>query len=146
MNRKQIQRQLIRSRAQEALKDLYHNATPNWPSSAEERFFEWLGEEASFEIDYLNDGGANGKNPLKTFEHPANAGKYKSEAARRFYVKHSLRKLEEERADCGIMTGWRWLEIKAGNPKTVALLAQYPGAERNNALWERISESGNLCQ
>ena len=146
MNRKQIQRQAIRSRAQEALEDLYHNSTPSWPSSADDRFFAWLGEEASLEIDYINDGGANGKNPRKIFEHPANAGKYKSQAARRFYVKHNLRKLEEERADCGIMTGWRWLEIKAGNPETVALLAQYPGAERNNALWERISEYGNLCQ
>lgn len=147
MNRKHTHRAAILKRAERALSAMYHNATPNYPSLDEyeaRRFESWFDIIATHEIGYIQNGGTTPGDYRKTLEHAANGGGYKSDAARRFYVQCGLRKRDEERADCGMLTGWRALEVAAGNPRVAALLAAYPGATRNDAQWERISEYGKL--
>lgn len=119
MNRKQ-QHALIRARAESALLDLYHNATPRYPRLDDEegegegeRFQEWFEVSAQFEIEYLRDGGAYGRDYRKTLEAPCNAGKYQSPAARRYYVAMKMRECREDQ-------------------------------ERN--AWERIGDYGKLYQ
>lgn len=90
----------IRERARRAIRDLYHNATPRYPSLDDpeaERFQAWFEFAAECEIDYL-DGGAYGKDYRATLLHPANAGKLKSPRARDYYVRHGLRDMHEDQA------------------------------------------------
>lgn len=151
MNKAQ-RHEAIRDRARRALADLYHNATPEYPRLPDDeaqRFQAWFEDTAQQEIEYIRDGGANGSDPRATFEHPANAGKFKSKKARAYYVRKSLRDLDHERNDCGMFTGWRALEIAAGNKRLARQLApHFKGCPmtRNNALWECISEYGELYQ
>lgn len=151
--RKQQHHEAIRARAARAIANLYHNATPTYPrlDDADARRFEsWFRDYAEQEIDYIKDGGATPGDYRETLKHPANGGRFKTEAARAFYVRHGMRKRDEERADCGMLTGWRVLELAAGNKalaRTVAKLERKHGKlSRNNALWERISEWGTLYQ
>lgn len=118
----------IRARAERALGDLYHNATPHYPSlddDESERFQSWFEDAAGFEIDYLRSGGAHGKDYRKTLEHPANAGRYKSERARNYYVQREMRQMAEERARCNALDS-----------------CEHP----TNALWECITDYGELYQ
>ncbi len=59
-------------RLDRALSDLYHNATPTYPDTQNDyewdRFQSWFGDQASFEVEYLNDGGAAGKTPYSKFD------------------------------------------------------------------------------
>ena len=112
-------RNAIRERAAEAIRDMYHNATP---LSFDDRGIgceiagDWFNDAAQFEIEYVQDGGAYGslKSYRECLEAECNAGRYKSAAARRFYVKRGMRQMLEERAKC--------------------------------AAWESISEYGKLYQ
>lgn len=58
-------KELLERRAENALLNLYHNATPSWPrfdsDKEAEIFWNWLEDQASCEIDYLNSGGAWGE-------------------------------------------------------------------------------------
>lgn len=140
----------IRERARAAIRDLYHNATPSYPrinhDETGERFQSWFQSTAEFEIDYLSSGGAYGTNYRKTLSADCNAGRYKSQAARDYYVAKGMRAMRMERADCGMLTGWRALEIAAGNERVRSLLAKHGAVRRNDALWERITEYGKLYQ
>lgn len=142
----------IRERARRALRDLYHNATPDYPRDFgpyAEHFDQWLAGAAEFEVDYIQGGGAYGTNYRKTLASPANAGKLKSEQARGYYIAKGLRAMEQERADCGALTGWRVLELAAGNEKLARRLRKaFKGSAmtRNDAQWELIGEYGKLYQ
>ena len=102
---KQDRHAAIRERAQEALRDLYHNATPRYPRNVadehQEIFEEWFQDAASFEIEYMQDGGAYGKNYRATLEHKCNAGKYASKAAQAYYVRKGMRSMQLDRAKGG---------------------------------------------
>ena len=147
---KPAQKELVRERAREAIRDLYHNATPSYPrldDEAAERFQVWFNDAAEFEIDYLQSGGAYGSNYRKTLAAPCNAGKYKSEKARAYYIAAGMRKMRDERADCGMLSGWRVLELAAGNVNLARTLAGFEktGAlTRNDARWEEITDYGKL--
>lgn len=129
----------IRERAQRAVMDLYHNASPRYPRcDAEdcgpgcercEAFNAWFEDAARFEIEYLNGGGAYGSTAdyRRTLTHNANAGKYKSTAAGAYYVRWKLREMHEERARCNRL-----------DSRTTRLV---------NAQWERAREEfGELYQ
>lgn len=155
---KQERHEAIRERARAAIRNLYHNATPHFPRDlrgrSEDYAQQWFNDAAEQEIEYMQDGGATPGDYRETLEHPANAGKYHSEAARRFYVASKLRARDLERADCGALTGWRVLEIavlnsggrvRPGASRARVLTARNDAElERSNALWERISEYGKL--
>jgi hypothetical protein len=127
--RKAAQHAAIRERAADALRDLYHNATPQWPELPTDelatRFFAWLADTAASEIDYIRDGGAYGKDYNKTLEHPCYSGQYKSEKARRYYVRMKLLAKDEEQARCNKLDSRK---------------------HATNAFWERIGEYGKLYQ
>ena len=137
---KQQHREAIRERARCALSDLYHNATPNFPTCKTDdesrQFWDWFQDAAEYEIEYLQDGGAYGRSVPKM---PQASQRARSYAERRY-----MRQRADGRADCGVLTGWRVMELAAGNDRVAALIAKYPDARRGNALWERIGEYGKL--
>lgn len=156
------QHEAIRERAREALRNLYHNATPDYPRDlrgrSEEEAQAWFNGAAEFEIEYLKDGGAYGSDYRKTLSADCNAGKYASAQARAYYVAKGMRAMELERADCGALTGWRALEIAVerygkirpgivqARIRTLRNRAAREGWKRNDSLWERIGEYGTLYQ
>ncbi len=151
--RKQNHNALIRARAQSAIEDLYHNATVTYPRDlhgrSDDYFQEWFNDAAEQEVDYLQHGGAYGHNYRATLAAPCNAGKFKSEAAQQYYIRKGMRAMHAEREDCGALTGWRVLEMAAGNVTLRRRLTKTFGARpltRNNARWEQISEYGKLYQ
>jgi len=95
-------RAAIEARAAEAIGRLYHNATPSYPRLDDiegEAFQSWFEFAVDGEVDYLRSGSAYGGDRAsyrRTLEHPANAGKLKSEAARAYYVAHGLRGFDLE--------------------------------------------------
>jgi hypothetical protein len=96
----------IRDRAERAVLDLYHAATPNYPRDVADRdadkFDAWFADAVSFEIDYLCSGGPYGgdrEDYRATLAAPCNAGKLSSEAARRLYVERGLRQYDRDAAD-----------------------------------------------
>jgi len=153
-------KELLRERARDALRNLYHNATPALVRDLRGRsdgyFQAWFEDTARFEIEYIQGGGAYGTNYRKTLEHECNAGRYKSEKARGYYIRKGMREMREEREDCGMLTGWRALEFavmacggKVGGvarARLTSLRKKYPDLQRNNSRWERISEFGELFQ
>jgi len=141
------------ARAESALQNLYHNATPNYPRDfygrTEDYFQSWFEDLAQFEIEYLANGGAYGGNYRATLAAPCNAGKYHSEAAKRRYIAHGLRTQAAERTDCGALTGWRAMELAAGNTALKRKLAKTYGKaslSRNDSFWECITDYGKLYQ
>lgn len=117
----------IRERAAEAIRDMYHNATPRYPSLDDkegEAFQSWFEDAASFEIEYLRDGGAYGRGYRHTLERNA-ADKFKSEKARGYYVRKGMRDMHIERARCNRLDS-------RGN--------------MTSAQWERIGDYGKLYQ
>ena len=149
---------LVRARAERAIADLYHNATPTYPRElygrSEDDAQAWFQDVAELEIEYLADGGSTPGDYRATLAAPCNAGKYASPEARIYYIRKGMRAREEERADCGALTGWRALEYavmaaggKVGGVARARLLSlrkKYPDMTRNNAQWERIAEYGKL--
>ena len=143
----------IRERAADAIRELYHNATlPHFPDlygRTEDYAQDWLNSACEFEMEYLQSGGCYGSNYRKTLQSPCNAGKYKSPAAQAYYVRKGMRDMDLERADCGMLTGWRVLELAAGN-KTLArkLSPHFKGRAmtRNNSLWQCATEYGKIYQ
>jgi hypothetical protein len=143
----------IRERAREAIRDLYHNATPYFPYIDDEDEAEqaqaWFDGAAEFEIEYLRDGGAYGRDYRMTLAAECNAGRYKSEAARQRYIAKGMRDMRRERSDCGALDGWAVIEIAAGNKRRADMIAKAYGGrkpERNDARWEEICEYGQLYQ
>lgn len=140
--------QAIRDRAIRALGDMYHNATlpciRDLHGRSEDDAQSWIDIACQLEIEYMRDGGAYGTDFRKTLAAPCNAGKFTSEKARRYYVARGMRKMTHERNDCGAVTGWYLLENAAlfyGRGIVRAV-----DSKRNNALWDRIGEYGNLYQ
>lgn len=116
----------IRERAREAIRNLYHNATPHYPSVDDKQadaFQSWFEGAAEFEIEYLRDGGTYGRNYRRTLEAPCNAGRFKSETARAYYVRKGMRDMREERARCN---------------------RRDSRAHPTNAMWECIGDFGEL--
>lgn len=103
---KQERHAAIRERTANAIRDLYHNATPDfWRVKAkdEKRFsdtsiYDVLHEAGQSEIEYLNDGGAYGPDYRKTLSAACNAGRYKSEKARQYYIAKGMRAYRYEMA------------------------------------------------
>ena len=127
MTTKAERHEAIRERARDAIRDLYHNATPHYPAlegEAANEFQGWFEGAAEFEIEYLQDGGAYGCNFRRTLQLNAER-KYTSEAARAYYVRKGMRDMRRERARCN-----RLDSRKAGT----------------DAQWERITEFGTLYQ
>lgn len=119
----------IRERARAAIRDLYHNATPEYPRNVEDEhqdlFQSWFEGAAQFEIEYIQDGGAYGSNYPKTLRHEVHAGRFKSQAAQDFYVRKEMRKMRCERARCNSLDSRE---------------------RQTNAQWERIGEFGKVYQ
>lgn len=94
--------QAIRARASRALANLYHNATPTYPTLETdddcERFNAWFEEAAIYEVAHLNAGGAYGSDYARTLAASCNAGRYASERARRYYIAKGLRSMRLDRA------------------------------------------------
>lgn len=91
----------LRERASEAIRNMYHNATPRYPlleDDEAETFQAWFNDAATFELEYIQDGGAYGSDYHATLSAPCNAGKYKSKAAQEYYVRCGMRKMRVERA------------------------------------------------
>ncbi len=143
-------RKILNARAESALRGMYHNATIDYPRDLYGRsdtyFEQWFADVAEQELDYLQHGGAYGDNYRKTLAAPRNAGQYKSPAAQRYYINKGMRDMAEERADCGMLTGWRVFELAAGNRTLQRKLASYKALSRNNSLWERATEYGGITQ
>lgn len=94
----------IRNRARNALLNLYHNATPHYPSlddSQARQFESWFEDAAQFEIEYMSDGGAYGNNYAKTLRANCNAGKYNSTATQNRYIAWKMRSMREDRSKEG---------------------------------------------
>lgn len=151
-------RKVLNARAEAALRDMYHNASIAYPRDlcgrSSEYFEQWFADVCEQELDYLRSGGAYGSNYRKTLAAPCNAGKYKSLAAQRRYIDKGLRAMAEERADCGAMTGWKRLERAAfiAGPaqralwETIKARSIDPLTARNDSLWERATEYGEITQ
>lgn len=96
------QKEMLRERARDALRDLYHNATLTFPRDlrgrSEDYFQNWLADACQWEVEYIGEGGAYGADYLKTLRAECNAGRYKSEQARAYYVRAGMRAMREERA------------------------------------------------
>lgn len=91
---RQEHRKALENRAARAILSLYHAATPAWPRDFgpyADAFDEWLSERGSEEIDYLNNGGPYGRDYAATLAAAPNGGRFKSEAARRRYIRKELR-------------------------------------------------------
>lgn len=150
---RRAQHAAIRARAERAIRALYHNATlpcfPELYGRTDDEAQSWLESVCEFEIEYIRDGGSTPGDYRACLAAPCNAGKYHSEAARAYYVRKGMRDRDLERADCGMMTGWRALEIAAGNKPLARMLKKHNAGKlfgRNDALWERITEYGELYQ
>jgi hypothetical protein len=65
MKKNESRIECLRNRLRKAIEDMHHNATPSYPNTQNEYeselFQAWLADQGSFEIDYINDGGAYGK-------------------------------------------------------------------------------------
>lgn len=94
MPSKSLRHAAIRARAERAVLSLYHAATPRYPRDVPERdvdtFQSWFDDAAMFEVEYLNDGGPYGRDYARTLAANCNAGRFKSDAARRYYIRKGL--------------------------------------------------------
>lgn len=125
--RKSERHERIRERAAEAIRDLYHNATPSYPrcdTEESEEFQAWFEGTAQFEIEYIQGGGAYCDNPTDSTADFL-ASKYKSEKAQRLARKYYTDKKNRERARCN--------RLDSREAQT-------------DALWERITDYGTLYQ
>lgn len=147
-------KKMLRQRAEAAILDMYHNATIPYGGFddadglelSDSYFDNWLGDLAACEIDYIRSGGAYGSDFAATLRAPCNGGKCASAKAQNYYVRKGLRSQRLERLDCGMLTGWRVLEIACGNKRIEKLMDSHDATERHNSLWERITEYGKLYQ
>lgn len=143
-------RKALNLRAEQALRAMYHNATLRYPNGTNDRsdtyFEQWLADMAEQELDYIQSGGAYGSDYRRTLAAPCNAGRYKSPAAQRRYIDKGMRAMQEERRDCGMLTGWRVMELHAGNKALRRKLTMHGPVTRNDSLWERATEYGEITQ
>jgi len=126
MPNKSQRHESIRERARDALRDLYHNATPRYPrldDEEAEEFQSWFEGAAEFEIEYMGSGGAYGSDYARTLAAECNAGRYKSETARRYYIRCGMAKMQRERARCNNLDSRK---------------------AATDCQWERITEFGKL--
>lgn len=112
-------KQKLLERAEQAIQNLYHNATlPYTFEDAEDlelsndHYQNWINDVASFEIEYINDGGAYGIDYHETLRATCNAGQYTSKRAQDYYIRKGMRSMRLERSKF--------------------------------ALWERITDYGKL--
>lgn len=96
------QKEMVRERADAAVRDLHHNARLPWLRElfgrSEEQAQAWIEGTCEFELERIQGGGAYGDNYARTLAAPCNAGKYKSERARAYYIAKGMRDMREERA------------------------------------------------
>ena len=126
MSRHRTHRQALTDRLQRALDNLYHNATPTYPAlqnAYEHHVFQrWFNDHATFEIQYIQDGGAyGGVDYLGLVDRKIHEGRRLVYAHR--YAAKALRDMREERARCNALDSRKAL---------------------TNALWEEISHYGTL--
>lgn len=102
--RKAEQRETLRERARRAILNLYHNATPSYPRNVADSdvqlFQDWFDDAARFEVEYVQDGGPymarNEREYVRDTLRPLATSKFKSESARKYYVKRESRIMQEE--------------------------------------------------
>lgn len=100
---KQERHAAIRARAERAIQNMYHNATPLYPRDVPEEhwrtFEDWLGYVASCEIQYIQDGGAYAatESRFRAILEANAAVAFNSEAARRYYVRKGMRQYRLDR-------------------------------------------------
>ena len=121
--RKRIQRQAVRDRLERALRDLYHNATVTYPAlqnEYEERLFQsWFEDVVADDLRYIGEGGAYGA-PHYYFTPRQRQSRYVKAA-----LKYCARRQAMEQARCNRLDSRQHL---------------------TNALWERISDYGEVYQ
>lgn len=100
--KKQTNKKRIIDALNAELENIYHNATiRQWPDDIPgcPAFFDWLGDAGSYEVSYLNDGGATGRACYTTFEHiKREAAAFKSDAARARFLRMKRRDYLRDRA------------------------------------------------
>lgn len=100
--KKQTNKKRIIDALNAELENIYHNATiRQWPDDIPgcPAFFDWLGDAGSYEVDYLNGGGATGPDCYTTFEHiKREAAAFKSDAARARFLRMKRRDYLRDRA------------------------------------------------
>ena len=85
------QKEAVRARARSAILDLYHNATVNHPYTEDESYWDWFQDAASFEIEYIQEGGAYGS----LVRHLHNVGKECDREGRSLAYKSMARRREK---------------------------------------------------
>ncbi len=121
-HRKAEHKLAILARLERALNDVYHNATPRYPTAQNdyeaELFQAWFEDAAREEIHYIETGGAYG-----TYLDQAPRLWGNGLAARQ--QRHAIRQRDEERSRCNPLDSRQHL---------------------TNALWETIGDYGTLYQ
>lgn len=87
---KRENKQLLIDNLNTELQNLYHNATLKWADdiSGFDSFFDFTMQSAEYEVQWLNEGGACGLTPYNEMQHiKEKAAQYKSEAARRYFLR-----------------------------------------------------------
>lgn len=111
---KQANKQILLDRLESALTDLYHNATPNYPQTQNEYeaslFDDWFTNAASFEIEYIQDGGAYSVMTYQDYAASA-ARDGKSPAYAHYYARKCIKTCNLERAK---YAPWEWVGSKFG--------------------------------
>ena len=101
----------IRERAANAIRDMYHNATPSYPHVSDKmvnHFQSWFDRQAEWEIEYIRDGGAYAKSnaAYRRVLERNSVTQQKSEAAQSLYVRIGMRSMRRERDK---YARWEWI-------------------------------------
>lgn len=153
-SRKEAQRKALLNRLDEALSNLYHNASPHHPYQelSEDQwrnYYCWFEDVARFEIEYIQDGGPypheesiNSAWATKKYPRPSQM------AARVRFVQHNNRKRLIDMARPGGM--FRPQTLAWGNIGATReipyVVPEGSYTFPSNDLWCRISEYGKLYQ
>lgn len=151
--RKQENKTAVYDRLNRAIKDLHHNATPDYPydlmdqldaiAGREGLAMDILHSEFGFEIDYINDGGACGNVHYGAFEH----NKDKSPAYRK-YLNNKYRKERAEMPEFQITDYGKIYQYGRGG-RTLApdsLIRHLGGSSFGLAQFDRSDDYPNLAE
>lgn len=122
---KQQRHDAIRERAADAIRDMYHNATPVFPildDDEAEHCWQWFGDAARDEIDYIASGGAYNDRPTDTTADFV-AGKYANPKTAAYARRRYMQNKQLERARCNRLDS---------------------RDDATNAHWEKITSYGKL--
>jgi hypothetical protein len=120
------QKNLVRARAQRAVQNLYHNATPllwnvNTRGLGDDLAQSWFNEAAHDVIEWLNDGGGYGRDYVRTLNHPAN--RKANPKAHAYYVRWKTRTMRADQDKGGLyerITDWGKLYTYGRGGRTLA--------------------------